>query len=72
MQNWIPNFNKLDITIDMGTILGKYTFPKFQHWHQKYLRFRKASRKVIPNRDSGQIEQNGGTVPVLIPAKLLK
>jgi hypothetical protein len=29
MQNWIPNFNKLDITIDMGTIiLGKYTFPK--------------------------------------------
>jgi hypothetical protein len=31
-----------------------------------------ASRKIIPNRDSGQIEQNGGTVPVLIPAKLLK
>jgi hypothetical protein len=56
MQNWIPNFNKLDITIDMGTYSRKYTFPKF-HWHQMYLRSCKASREVIPNRDSGQVEQ---------------
>jgi hypothetical protein len=40
MQNWIPNFNKLDITIDMGTIiLGKYTFPNIPALAQKYLRF---------------------------------
>jgi hypothetical protein len=72
MQNWIPNFNKLDITIDMGTIILGNTLSQFLHWHQMYLRFPvKASRKVIPNRYSSQVEQNG-TVPVLIPAKLLK
>jgi hypothetical protein len=32
----------------------------------------RASRKVIPNRYSKVEQKNGGTVPVLIPAKLLK
>src|SRR5674476_1430136 len=28
-KNWIPNFTRLDITVDNGmTTLGKYTFPK--------------------------------------------
>jgi hypothetical protein len=39
IQNWIPNFNKLDITIDMGTIILGNTLSQFPHWHQMYLRF---------------------------------
>jgi hypothetical protein len=36
----IPNFNKLDITIDRYNILGNTLSQKSLHWHQKYLRFR--------------------------------
>lgn len=29
MSNWIPNFNKLEMTNERGVIIrGKYTFPK--------------------------------------------
>jgi hypothetical protein len=29
MQNWIPNFNKLDITIDSGHNIWEIHFPKY-------------------------------------------
>jgi hypothetical protein len=52
----IPNFNKLDITIE-GDIFGKIHFPKYLHWHQKYLRSAKTSREIIPNRYSSQVNK---------------
>ena len=74
MPNWIPNFNKLEITIEIGTIIrGKYTFPKIPALAPKVLEVpvRQAVKQfqtVIP----AKLNKKGGTVPVLIPAKLLK
>jgi hypothetical protein len=55
-ENWIPNFNKLDITIDVGTI--KNTFTKYACICTKSIRGSgKDEAKVVPHRDSCQIEQ---------------
>jgi hypothetical protein len=66
MQNWIPNFNKLDITIDVGTMnSGKYTLPNMP-MHQSIqvpVRQTVSNHTVIP----AKLNKNGGTVPVLIP-----
>jgi hypothetical protein len=56
-MQWIPNFNKLDITIDVGTILGKYTLPNMPAFAPKVFEVPVRQAKVIPHRDSCQINK---------------